>query len=111
MHTWDIFNGVFEFLAAVMVYVNCRRLRRDRKVAGITPWSTVFFLLWGIFNIFFYPSQGLWWSFCCGVLVVVCNLYWIGLVVYYWLEFPASPWSSEEELLRAYTGDCGCGNC
>lgn len=79
----DIVNGTFEALGALMVLNHCRAVLRDKRVAGVSILSTVFFTAWGFWNLFYYPSLGQAWSFAGGVLIVAANVMWVVLLVRY----------------------------
>jgi hypothetical protein len=79
----DFINGVFQALAAVMVLNNVRALHRDREVRGVSIASTVFFFVYGIWNLRYYPLLGQWWSFAGGVLVTLANCLCVGMMIYY----------------------------
>ncbi len=81
--TPDIINGLFEFLGALLIANNSRVLLRDKHVAGF-HWSTVsFFMVWGLWNIFYYPNLDQWVSFAGGIAVVWANMVWLALTLYY----------------------------
>jgi len=79
----DLINAGFEFGAAVAILNHCRELYRHKQVRGVSIASTVFFMLWGIWNIYYYPSldQGL--SFTAGLLVVAANALWVLMLIHY----------------------------
>ena len=79
----DLINAGFEFGAAVAILNHCRELYRHKQVRGVSIASTVFFMLWGTWNIYYYPSldQGL--SFTAGLLVVAANALWVLMLVHY----------------------------
>lgn len=80
--TWpDIINGTFEALASVMVLNHCRVLLRDQAVAGVSIASTIFFTLWGIWNIWYYPTLDQIWSMVGGILVTLANLFYVALLI------------------------------
>jgi hypothetical protein len=76
----DAVNGGFETLGAVAVWVNVRRLWKDRMVRGIDPLVTVFFTVWGVWNLYYYPSLNQWYSFAGGALLASGNLAWVLLL-------------------------------
>lgn len=79
--TPDIFNGVFECLGGLFVLNHCRAVWRDRSVKGVSVLSTAFFACWGAWNLYYYPSLGQWWSCAGGVVIVLANALWIGLML------------------------------
>lgn len=87
--TADLFNGLFEALGAVFLALNIRALWRDREIKGVHWAPTIFFTSWSTFNLWFYPSQGLWWSFAGGCTIAVSNTIW--LVSLFYLMRKAKP--------------------
>jgi hypothetical protein len=83
MHIPDIINGLFEFFGAVAAYKNVAALRRDKNVAGIYWPNFMFYTLWGVWNIYFYPALGQWFSFVGGLAILSGTASWLGLYWYY----------------------------
>lgn len=83
MQVPDLVNASFEIFASVMILNNCRVLIHDKAVAGVSIISTVFFTLWGVWNLFYFPNLGQWLSFYGGVGIVLANIFWICLMVRY----------------------------
>lgn len=79
----DLINGFFELFATFFICLHIRRTLKDKSVKGVSIVATVFFFAWGVWNIYFYPSQKLWWSFAGGLLVAIANLVWVVLMVVY----------------------------
>ncbi len=71
--TNDLINGSFEFIGAAMYVLTIRRLLRDKKYRGVSPWPVAFFSSWGAWNLIYYPSLGQWFSFAGGVALVLVN--------------------------------------
>lgn len=83
----DLINGLFEGLAGFAILGHCNRLYKDKKVKGVSLWSTIFFTAWGGWNIYYYPILSQLFSFYAGLLVLGANLLWVGMIIYYkWLE-------------------------
>ena len=79
----DLINGLFECFGGFFILNHCRVLHKDKKVNGVSIISTIFFLLWGIWNIYYYPLLDQWISFMGGLFIVVSNLIWISLLLTY----------------------------
>jgi hypothetical protein len=80
----DIINGSFELGGAVINLMNVRQIFRDKQVKGV-HWSPfVFFTAWGLWNLFYYPHLGQWFSLSAGILLVMVNIAFLyGLWRYY----------------------------
>ena len=83
MNIPDIINGLFEFGGAGALGLNVARIYRDKAVAGFHPGYVAFFTAWGIWNLYFYPHLGQWWSLAGGIALVAVNLVWLGQIYFY----------------------------
>lgn len=84
MHaTSDIINACFEFGSAFMVSMNVYRLWKDKRVSGVSKWPAVFFNVWGLWNLYWYPSLEQWYSFFGGVTILMVNTTWVFLAFRY----------------------------
>jgi hypothetical protein len=80
MQTLDVVNGLFEAGGGLAIWFNVSRILRDKRVRGVSPIATTFFTSWGLWNLFFFPNMGLWFSFAGGAVLVAGNLVWIALM-------------------------------
>lgn len=79
----DLINGGFEAFMSVILCFNCRRLYLDKTVKGVSPIPFIFVILWGLWNLYYYPSIGQWWSFAGGLSVVCVNISYCLMMFYY----------------------------
>jgi len=79
----DLMNGLFELGGALFVLNHSRVLYFDKAVKGVSLISLIYFLAWGFWNLIYYPSLGQFWSFIGGIGLVIANLIWVTLFVYY----------------------------
>jgi hypothetical protein len=79
----DVINFLFELIGGILNWMNVLKLHKDKEVKGVFYPAWIFFAAWGLWNIYYYPSLGQWWSFWGGLVIVSANLYWVGLVIYY----------------------------
>jgi hypothetical protein len=77
----DQINALLEVGGGLFVLGHCRAVWRDRQVKGVSIIATVFFLVWGIWNLYYYPSLGQWHSFAGGVFLTLANLLWVSLLI------------------------------
>jgi hypothetical protein len=77
----DLINGLFEVGGGLMQLQNCRRLWRDRRIAGVDWRVFVFFTAWGFWNLFYYPSLGQTLSFAGGIVIVSANALWVAMAL------------------------------
>lgn len=103
MTNWpDAVNGCLELCGAAMLAANVRAVRRDKQIMGVHWAPTVFFTVWGLWNLYFYPSLDQWMSFTGGLAMVVVNALWLGHVWFYWRrtkveEEPSEPVGTESD--------------
>lgn len=82
MESHDIISAMFESVGAVASWLNVRAYLKDREVKGVV-WSMAFFwVAWGIWNLYFYPSLNQWFSFYAGIVLCLGNLVWLCLIVF-----------------------------
>lgn len=83
MIPYDLVNGLFELVGSVLIWLNVRQLHRDKMVRGVHWAPIAFWMVWGWWNLFYYPSLGQWLSFWGGVSVVIANSVWLAQMIYY----------------------------
>ncbi len=83
MQPADLANAVFETAGGFFMYLNIRRLLRDKLVRGVDWRTMAFFTSWGYWNLFYYPHLGQWFSFAAGTGIVIINMVYFILMIYY----------------------------
>ena len=66
-----------------MLTNNCRLLYEHKRVQGVSVPTTAFFTVWGLWNLYFYPSCHLWLSFAGGICLAAVNVIWVSMACYY----------------------------
>ena len=79
----DLTNGLFEFGGGLLLWMNVLALHQSKQFRGVVITPTMFFAIWGFWNLYFYPSLGQWWSFFGGLNVVTANTVWVAQMIYY----------------------------
>ncbi len=79
----DHLNALFEMLGGVFIFFNISAVLEDKAVAGVRWWTVSFFAAWGLWNLYYYPHLGQWWSFYAGLFMVAANIAWVVLLIYY----------------------------
>ncbi len=79
----DIINGMFELISGVLIILNILKLYKDKVVKGISVIPTILFTLWGIWNLYYYPSLNQYFSFAGGLLLATTNFIWLFMAFYY----------------------------
>lgn len=84
--TPDFCNGLFEFLGAAFVSAHVVQILKDKQVAGVSILPFLFFLSWGLWNLYFYPAIGCWWSFAGGVALAAMQIWYVSLIGYFYVR-------------------------
>ena len=79
----DLINASLELTGGLLQVANVRRLLRDKMVRGVSWPFTAFFAGWGVWNCYYYPALGQWFSFAGGLVIVGANLVWVTLAIHY----------------------------
>lgn len=79
----DAINGLFELVGSGFLWLHVRKLLQDKSVRGVDWRSVAFFFAWGLWNLWYYPALGQWWSFCGGMAIAVANGAWVVLLLWY----------------------------
>ncbi len=79
----DLINGCFELIGGITSLNNCRIILKDKEVKGLSIYSMLFFISWGLYNLYFYPSIGQEFSFYGAVMMVISNITWSILAIYF----------------------------
>lgn len=91
----DMGNALFEAGGAILIWLSVRQLWKDRVIKGVYWPAWFFYMLWGLWNLYYYPSLDQWLSFSAGVVLVSGNAAWVSMAVY--LKFiapkPRVQWS------------------
>jgi len=85
--TPDIVTGLFQTVAGLLLFRNSYLLWKHKKIRGVSLLPTVFFSIWGIWNLFYYPYLGQMVSFYAGIIVLSANTSWVGMAIYYMLKW------------------------
>ena len=78
----DLINGLIELVGAGLTWRNAWQLHTDRQIRGVYWPTTLFFALWGFWNLFYYPFLDQWISFTAGVVLVSGNVIWVAMAIH-----------------------------
>ncbi|MBI5918668.1 MAG: hypothetical protein HY849_04770 [Nitrosomonadales bacterium] len=65
---------------------HCRVLHAHKAARGVSLASVLFFTLWGLWNLYYYPSLHQPLSFYGGLFVVAANALYAGMMLRYRLR-------------------------
>ena len=74
---FDTINALFELGGSYCVWRNAFQLIKDQEIKGVYWPTWVFMTIWGLWNLFYYPSLGQWHSSAAGVILVSGNIAWL----------------------------------
>ncbi len=83
MQAPDVINGIFELVGSVMCWLNVYKIIQDKRVEGVYWSVSAFFSVWGLWNLYYYPTLGQWASFAGGIFLAAGNITWTLLAIKY----------------------------
>ena len=81
--TPDTINGLFEFLGSLFIWRSIILLYKQKQVRGVSFLTIGFFAVWGLWNLYYYPSLNQQLSFAGGISIVVANVIWVIQMIYF----------------------------
>lgn len=84
----DLINAVFEALASGFVCNHLRVLLQHKEVKGVSIASSIFLLVWGLWNTaWYYGSLGQQYSLWCALLMTLANASYVSALLWFgWLR-------------------------
>ena len=79
----DVVNGTFEGVGGILGVISIIKLSKDKVIKGVSWFPTLFFTVWGIWNLFYYPMLNQHWSFVGGIILSLTNCTWVIMAIYY----------------------------
>lgn len=79
----DAVNSSFLLLGGLLNWLNVRRVWKDKKVTGTSPWPWVCFTSWGIWDCYYFPHLNQWFSLVGTLMAVLPNTIWLTMWWYY----------------------------
>jgi hypothetical protein len=84
----DLGNSLWEWGGSFAAWRGVFALHKDKHFAGTRIEVALFFLLWGFWNMYYYPHLDQWISFTGGLSLVIANCAWFMLMLKYRKERP-----------------------
>lgn len=75
----DIINAIFEMAGGCFLWLNVMKLYKAKCVRGVSVACYIFYLGWGYWNLYYYPSLNQMWSLIGTTSVVLANTVWVYL--------------------------------
>lgn len=79
----DLINASFEVFASVVSTLSLIAIYKAKRIVGASPWPTVFFSAWGLWNLFYYPHLGQFLSTGAAIGMLGINVTWLYLYYVY----------------------------
>lgn len=83
MNYTDLINGLWEVAGGMFTIPSILDLLKTKEVKGVNWLTVMFFLVWGLWNVYFYPANDFVYSFYGGLFLAVINLIWVVLLIKY----------------------------
>lgn len=74
-----------------MLCLNVYRLYRDKSLKGVSIYPTIWWNVWGFWNVYYYAALNQPLSFWAGLGVVTLNTVWVALALYYRFRVKLAP--------------------
>jgi predicted membrane channel-forming protein YqfA (hemolysin III family) len=81
--TPDLINGIFELAGSLFILNHCKVLYKHKMVRGVSLLSTFWFLIWGCWNVYYYPHLEQPISTIGGISLMASNLMYVLMIIYY----------------------------
>lgn len=77
----DLINAGIELIGALFTWRNAWQLHVDRDIRGVYWPTSLFFAVWGLWNLYYYPALDQWASFSAGLVLVAGNIAWVAMAI------------------------------
>lgn len=79
----DVINSAFQICATFFVFNNVWVLYKEKKIAGVSIMTALFWTVWGLWNIWYFQALYQPLSAITAILLFVGNLIWVVLAIRY----------------------------
>lgn len=86
MITFDAINSLVLVGGAVLSVLNVKQVIVDRSVKGLHLLPTLYFIVWGYWNIAFFYNMHSTLSMIGAIILSTVNTVWLGYMLYYKLR-------------------------
>ncbi len=80
---FDMINGLILLGGAFVSTLNIHQILKDGSVKGIHWFPTLYFVIWGYWNIIYFYSSSSFISTIGSVVLAIANTTWLLLILYY----------------------------
>lgn len=94
----DLFNLVFQICACIFLTLDCKAIRQHRILLGASLTARIFFTIWSLFNLPFFITMGLPFSFIGACAISAISLIWLGFYAYYQITV----WMLRKRVIKRY---------
>jgi len=79
----DLINSIFECIGGLLMWLNVIKLIKDKGVRGLYLSISLFFTLWSIWSVYYYPDLRQPFSGTGAIILASGNIVWISLAFWY----------------------------
>lgn len=79
----DFIMGLIQLVSAGFMGISVWQLYKAKLVRGISAITVSFWVAWGFWDLYYFPSLGQWWAFAGAVAVTLINMLYVYLIVTY----------------------------
>ena len=79
----DQINACLELAGAIFLVPTLIEAYNKKRIVGVHYITPIFFSLWGLWNIFYYPSLNQYWSASAACIMLSVNIIWLVMVFRY----------------------------
>lgn len=79
----DMMMGLIQVTSAGFLGVSVLQLFRKKYVSGVSAVTVSFWVAWGLWDLYYFPSLHQWWAFGGGVVVTMMNALYVSLILLY----------------------------
>jgi len=87
MEWQDLINGSFELLGGPFIFFSIIKLYKYKVANNISLLHPLFFSMWGLWNLYYYPYLNQFFSFLGGIMIFSMNITWL-LQIFYYRYYP-----------------------
>lgn len=79
----DFINSLFEFSGMFFIMPSIFKLHKQKRIQGISFIHVLFFLVWGMWNLYYYQDLNQPLSLIGAVGILTVNAVWVSQIFYY----------------------------
>lgn len=81
--TSDQINALLELGGAIFLIPSLIEAFKKKLIVGVSWITPIFFTSWGLWNCWYYPSLGQYYSAIAAIIMFIANIVWLGMILKY----------------------------